>query len=111
MASRPGVDYQHRKLLGQNHFWYLLHILVLIRVLNSLQLPGTAADFAKHRYEWRRSYFIGLVCLTFIVSQVVLYNVSSVHTLWLPSALLGLGYGGMYGLFPTIIIEWFGLGQ
>lgn len=41
----------------------------------------------------------------------MLYNVSSVHTLWVASALLGVGYGGMYGLFPTIMIEWFGLGE
>lgn len=72
---------------------------------------GSAADVAKHRYNWQRSYFIAMISFTFIVSQVVLYNVSSVQTLWTASALLGLGYGGMFGLFPTIIIEWFGLGQ
>jgi len=72
---------------------------------------GTAADIAKHRYEWQRSYFISMICLTFIVSQLVLYNVTSVQLLWTASALLGLGYGGMFGLFPTIIIEWFGLGH
>ncbi len=52
-----------------------------------------------------------MISFTFIVSQVVLYNVSSVQMLWAASALLGLGYGGMFGLFPTIIIEWFGLGK
>lgn len=31
--------------------------------------------------------------------------------LWAASATLGLGYGGMFGLFPTIMIEWFGLGM
>jgi hypothetical protein len=110
VASRAGVDYQYRKLSGQDHFWYKLHVVVLIRLLNPPHFPGTAADLGKHRYEWRRSYFIVLICFTFIVSQIVLYNVSSVHTLWMASASLGLGYGGMYGLFPTIMIEWFGLG-
>lgn len=33
------------------------------------------------------------------------------QTLWIASALLGLGYGGMFGLFPTIMIEYFGLGE
>lgn len=72
---------------------------------------GTAADVAKHRYDWRRSYFIVMISFTFIISQIVLYNVSSVQALWMASALLGLGYGGMFGLFPTIMIEWFGLGH
>ena len=25
--------------------------------------------------------------------------------------MLGLAYGGMFGLFPVIAIEWFGLGE
>ncbi|KAG8809163.1 hypothetical protein FRC17_003571 [Serendipita sp. 399] len=72
-------------------------------------LFGSSADVVKHHYEWRRSYFIVGVSFTFIVSQLALYNVESVQTLWIASALLGLGYGGMFGLFPTIMIEWFGL--
>jgi hypothetical protein len=31
--------------------------------------------------------------------------------LWISSATLGFGYGGMFGLFPTLMIEWFGLGM
>ncbi|KAG9055898.1 hypothetical protein FS842_000813 [Serendipita sp. 407] len=72
-------------------------------------LFGSVADAAKNHYEWRRSYFIVGISFTFIVSQLALYNVESVQTLWIASALLGLGYGGMFGLFPTIMIEWFGL--
>lgn len=72
---------------------------------------GSSADVGKNRYGLRRSYFISGISFTFIVSQIALYNVESVQTLWIASALLGLGYGGMFGLFPTIMIEFFGLGH
>lgn len=71
---------------------------------------GSAADFAKNHYDWRRSYFVSMISFAFIISQVVLYYTSSVQTLWIASATLGFGYGGMFGLFPTLMIEWFGLG-
>ena len=35
----------------------------------------------------------------------------SVKNLWIGSLMLGLAYGGMFGLFPVIAIEWFGLGE
>ena len=35
---------------------------------------------------------------------------NDVADLWKASIALGLAYGGMYGLFPTIAIEWFGIG-
>lgn len=34
-----------------------------------------------------------------------------VTVLWRASLALGLAYGGLFGLFPAIAIEWFGLGE
>jgi MFS family permease len=47
----------------------------------------------------------------FILSQVFATQVNNIEHLWMTSALLGLGYGGTFGLFPTIVIEWFGLSE
>lgn len=53
---------------------------------------------------------MALVSGLFIVSQVTVFHIDDVRDLWRGSALLGLAYGGLFGLFPTLVIEWFGLG-
>ncbi len=73
------------------------------------QLPGLTADFTKNKLRFPRSFCISLVALGFIIAQVIVYSVDNVSELWKGSAVLGLAYGGLFGLFPTITIEWFGL--
>ncbi|KAH9928843.1 major facilitator superfamily domain-containing protein [Fomitopsis serialis] len=70
---------------------------------------GMVADFVRNYLQRPRSFCITVVAAIFIVSQVTCYYVSTVENLWRASALLGLAYGCMFGLFPTICIEWFGL--
>lgn len=72
-------------------------------------LIGMIADSTKNHLRLPRSLCICLVAAGFIVSQLTVYAVEDVHDLWKGSALLGLAYGGLFGLFPTITIEWFGL--
>lgn len=70
---------------------------------------GLIADFAKNKLHLPRSFCISLVALLFIVSQITVFSVDEVKNLWKGSALLGFAYGSLFGLFPTITIEWFGL--
>ncbi|KAI0078268.1 MFS general substrate transporter [Panus rudis PR-1116 ss-1] len=70
---------------------------------------GLIADATKHHLKLPRSFCMSLVSTLFIIAQVVLYNTDSAEELWKASALLGLAYGSLFGLFPTITIEWFGL--
>jgi hypothetical protein len=50
-----------------------------------------------------------LVSFFFILSQIAAANVDGVNDLWKVSALLGLAHGSVFGLFPTVCIDWFGL--
>ncbi|KAI0788666.1 major facilitator superfamily domain-containing protein [Abortiporus biennis] len=70
---------------------------------------GLIADFTNHYLHLPRSFCISIVAILFIISQIVVYATSDVESLWKGSSLLGLAYGAMFGLFPTITIEWFGL--
>ncbi|KAA1479102.1 MFS general substrate transporter [Dentipellis sp. KUC8613] len=70
---------------------------------------GVLADAVKSRLRYPRSFCIPLVAGLFILSQLVLIGTDSVQGLWKASAVLGLAYGSMFGLFPTVVIEWFGL--
>ncbi|KAI0751758.1 MFS general substrate transporter [Daedaleopsis nitida] len=70
---------------------------------------GIIADFAKGRLRLPRSFCTVLVATMFIISQLTCYAIDDISNLWKASALLGLAYGGLFGLFPTLVIEWFGL--
>lgn len=71
---------------------------------------GVGADIAKNQIRVPRSYCICVVAAAFVLSQAAVTQIEGVEDLWHASALLGLAYGGVFGLFPTITIEWFGLG-
>ena len=38
------------------------------------------------------------------------FYIDDVRDLWKASAMLGWAYGSLMGSFPTVTIEWFGLG-
>ena len=73
------------------------------------KLPGVIADITKAKLRLPRSFCIVLVATMFVISQVACYSILDIEHLWRASALLGLAYGGLFGLFPTLTIEWFGL--
>ena len=83
---------------------------VLGRTDRTLISVGIFADFAKDRMGVRRAYCISLVATLFFISQLVAMSIANVKELWKASLLVGFSYGAMFGLFPTITIDWFGMG-
>lgn len=67
------------------------------------------ADSTKNHFKLPRSFCMSFVSMLFIVSQITVFMIDDVQHLWKGSVLLGLSYGMLFGLFPTITIEWFGL--
>lgn len=72
-------------------------------------LVGMLADFVKNRLHMPRSYCATVISTFFLISQVLVIFTEDARQLWKASALLGLAYGGMMGLFPILCIEWFGM--
>ena len=70
---------------------------------------GIFTDFVKNRMGLRRAYCISLVAVFFFTSQLVAMSIVDVKVLWKASLLVGFSYGSLFGLFPTIIIDWFGM--
>ena len=70
---------------------------------------GVVADFGKHR-GMRRAWCISMVAALFFVSQLAGLGVQDVEHLQYAVILVGISYGGIFGLLPTITIEWFGMG-
>jgi hypothetical protein len=72
-------------------------------------LIGLIADLFRYRLRLPRAYCFCIVSTLFVVSQLSVINVNNVAHLWKATALLGLAYGSLFGIAPTIIIDWFGL--
>ncbi|KAF8839373.1 MFS general substrate transporter [Paxillus ammoniavirescens] len=72
-------------------------------------LIGPISDFTRNRLHLPRAYSLCIVSCLFIISQAFAIGISSVQSLWIASSLLGLAYGSLFCLCPTIVIEWFGL--
>ena len=58
----------------------------------------------------RRARCISIVAVTFLISQLAGLCVRDIEHLQFAVALVGISYGGVFGLLPSIIIEWFGMG-
>ncbi|KAJ7775723.1 major facilitator superfamily domain-containing protein [Mycena maculata] len=72
-------------------------------------LIGLISDNIKNRYGMPRSYSLVIVSTLFFLSQLLAAQIGDVAGLWKASALVGLAYGTIFGLFPTVCIEFFGL--
>ncbi|KAL0948954.1 hypothetical protein HGRIS_009059 [Hohenbuehelia grisea] len=70
---------------------------------------GLISDFAKTRLHVPRSYCLVIVSCTLLASQLYAASVEEVTSLWKASMILGLGYGSVFSMFPSMCIEWFGL--
>jgi hypothetical protein len=71
---------------------------------------GFAADALHSRLHVPRSICIAILATGFLISQLLALSIERTEDLWKASTCLGLSYGMMFGIFPTVVIEWFGLG-
>lgn len=74
-------------------------------------LIGLLSDHVKTKMHRQRSYCLILVAAGFLLSQIAASFVTQEEDLWKASLILGISYGGMFGLLPTVIFEWFGSGH
>ncbi|KAF9652133.1 MFS general substrate transporter [Thelephora ganbajun] len=93
----------------ENMKWQALQVSTLsIASCVGRILIGVTADFGKHR-GMRRAWCISLVAISFLISQLVGLRVQDIEHLQYAAMLVGISYGGVFGLLPTIIVEWFGM--
>lgn len=70
---------------------------------------GPISDLIRNQFRLPRAYCLCIVSSLFVVSQALAIEISSIRTLWVATALLGVAYGGLFGALPTIVIDRFGL--
>jgi hypothetical protein len=93
----------------QDVFLLVHSFFLLSRYLHLSDTPGLIADLIRFRLRLPRAYCFCIVSTLFVVSQLSAISVNDVAHLWKATALLGLAYGSLFGICPTIVIDWFGL--
>ena len=109
MANTTSLDIKHRELYRTHSDWYYSSTRCYSAIVQNSHRIGVTADFGKYR-GMRRVWCISIVAASFIVSQLVGLSAQDVEHLQYAVTLVGISYGGVYGLLPTITIEWFGMG-
>jgi hypothetical protein len=85
--------------MGSSEGWQTAQVSTIsIANFSSRIIIGPLADQAKHRLRLPRSFFIPVISLGFLVSQLVLLGTTDVHNLWIASVLLGASYGTIVSL-------------
>lgn len=72
-------------------------------------LSGVGSDFLVKVVGASRGWCLVVASLVFFVAQICALNVVNPHFLGLVSGLSGLGYGFLFGVFPSIVAETFGI--
>lgn len=74
-----------------------------------MQFLGVGSDFLVKVLKASRLWCLTLASLIFLIAQVFALNTQNPHYLGLVSSLTGLAYGFLFGCFPSLVAEAFGV--
>ncbi|KAK3391018.1 major facilitator superfamily domain-containing protein [Podospora didyma] len=72
-------------------------------------LSGVGSDFLVKVLKASRAWCLVVASFVFCIAQVCALNTTNPHFLGFVSGLSGLGYGFLFGVFPSIVAETFGI--
>ncbi|RPA82074.1 MFS general substrate transporter [Ascobolus immersus RN42] len=87
-----------------------LHVSILsILSFTGRIISGTTSDHIKKNHGLQRIWLLVAAASLFILAQTIALNVENPYYLWMVSSCTGLAYGLLFGVFPTIVSEVFGI--
>lgn len=87
-----------------------MHVSILsIGSFGGRLLSGVGSDFLVKVVGASRAWCLVAASLVFCIAQLFALNVSNPHYLGFVSGLSGVGYGFLFGVFPSIVAETFGI--
>ncbi|OTB03312.1 hypothetical protein M426DRAFT_321881 [Hypoxylon sp. CI-4A] len=87
-----------------------LHVSILsIGSFSGRLLSGVGSDFLVKVLHASRVWCLVLASGIFSIAQICALNVTNPHLLGFVSGFSGLGYGFLFGVFPSIVAESFGI--
>lgn len=89
------------------HEW---HVQFKPVVLLKLTSAGLGSDFLAKVLKVSRLWCLTVAALIFLAAQAVALSVENPHLLSLVSGLTGIAYGFLFGCFPSLVADAFGVG-
>ncbi|KIW08762.1 uncharacterized protein PV09_00700 [Verruconis gallopava] len=88
----------------------LMHVSI-ISVFSFLGrlLSGIGSDVLVKRLHMSRFWCLVCSSCVFTLAQVAGLNISDPHYLWVLSSLTGLAYGALFGVYPALVADTFGV--
>ncbi|KAL7949823.1 serine incorporator domain-containing protein [Trichoderma barbatum] len=72
-------------------------------------LSGIGSDYLVKTLRASRIWCLAVACLIFLLAQICALQIEMPHKLVFVSGLSGLAYGFLFGVFPSIVAETFGI--
>jgi MFS family permease len=87
-----------------------MHVSILsVCSFSGRLLSGVGSDFLVKVLKASRLWCLTVASLIFLVAQLFALNVQNPHYLGLVSGFTGLAYGFLFGCFPSLVAEAFGV--
>lgn len=78
-------------------------------VLTNTVYSGVGSDFLVRSLHASRIWCLFVASVVFLIAQVCALNIENPRLLGFVSGLSGLGYGFLFGVFPSLVTEAFGI--
>jgi MFS family permease len=72
-------------------------------------LSGIGSDFIVKRLKKSRFWCLVVSSIIFTFAQIAALQISNPHYLWIVSGFSGLGYGALFGVYPALVADTFGV--
>ncbi|KAF2430097.1 MFS transporter-like protein [Tothia fuscella] len=88
----------------------LIHVsLISISSFVGRLLSGIGSDILVKRLKQSRFWCLIASAAIFAHAQVAALKIENPHYLWIVSSLSGLGYGALFGVYPALVADTFGV--
>lgn len=72
-------------------------------------MSGVGSDFLAKHLHASRTWCLAVASLIFTIAQLAALTITNPYNLFIVSSLSGLAYGFLFGVFPSIVAEAFGV--
>jgi hypothetical protein len=72
-------------------------------------LSGIGSDYLVKRLQMSRFWCLVISSSIFTLAQLAAIRIENPHFLWCVSGLSGLGYGALFGVYPALVADAFGV--
>jgi len=87
-----------------------MHVSILsVCSFSGRLLSGVGSDFLVKVLKASRLWCLTVASLVFLVTQIMAVNIQNPHYLGFVSSFTGLAYGFLFGCFPSLVAEAFGI--